>query len=181
MKGRLELIVGCTSSGKSEELIRRLRRAVIAHQKVIVFKPKKDTRTEETIIASRDGKRHDAFSIVSPVDIIERIGHEHHVVGIEEAQFFDQTIVTTIMKLVDEFGLRVIVAGLDTDFRGEPYGYIPQLMAIADTVDKMTAICMQCRGVAVRSQRLISGGPRDQVGGDEMYEARCRDCHSFPH
>ena len=175
-KGRLELIVGCMSSGKSEELIRRLRRADIAHQKVVVFKPRKDIRTDERVIASRDGKKHEAISIVSPVEMENFLDETVHVVGIEEAQFFDHVFVSTAIKLVDQFGLRVIVAGLDTDFRGEPYGYIPQLMAIADTVDKFSAICMQCHGIAIRSQRLINGepasynSPRDQVGGDEMYE-----------
>ena len=185
MKGSIEVIVGCMSSGKSEELIRRLRRASIAKQGTIVFKPAHDVRTDNVTIASRDGKTHGAVTVARAADIPPLVTERHCVVGLDEAQFFDAGIVTVANALVDR-GVRVIVAGLDTDFRGHPFGEVPHLMAIADTVTKLQAVCMKCgKPSATRSQLLISlpsgdlASP-DFIGGDEKYEARCRDCHEPP-
>ncbi|MFA6604073.1 MAG: thymidine kinase [Patescibacteria group bacterium] len=182
--GQLEAIVGCMSSGKSEELIRRLRRAAIAKQKVIVFKPVRDSRTDAVTIASRDGHSHQAISVDNPEDIgawIEANGFVG-VVGIDEAQFFAASIVEVAERLVAS-GLRVIVVGLDTDFFGRPFGPVPQLMAVADSVTKLTAVCVCCGAPATRSQ--LKRPPRSAdgnivVGGDELYEARCRDCFEVP-
>jgi len=181
-KGVLEAIVGCMSCGKSEELIRRVKRAIIAKQSVIVFKPALDNRTDEVTIASRDGKRCDAIAIDRPSEILERLNGDHQVVGFDEVQFFGPELLPVVNALLER-GTRVIVSGLDTDFRGEPFGIVPQLLALADSVTKLTAVCMRCGGIATRSQRLINGQPAPYdaptilVGGDEAYEARCRDCH----
>jgi thymidine kinase len=183
-KGSLEVIVGCMSSGKSEELIRRLRRASIAKQGTIVFKPAHDVRTDAVTIASRDGKKHGAVTVVKTAEILALVTSEHRVVGLDEAQFFDEGIVAVANALVDR-GVRVIVAGLDTDFRGEPFGMIPQLLAIADTVTKLQAVCVRCGETAIRSQITVAPPSADItspdfVGGDEKYEARCRNCHEVP-
>jgi thymidine kinase len=192
-KGRLEVISGCMFSGKTEELIRRLRRAKIAHQEVIVFKPKIDTRSGENKIKSKVGYTFEAEEAASPKEIpkiiasLERLcGIKFDVVGIDEAQFFDESLVKVVNKLIDE-GRRVIVSGLDTDFRGEPFGVMPHLIAIADSHLLLTAICMVCREpTAIRTQRLINGKPAHydspliMVGGEELYEARCRNCHEVP-
>ncbi len=182
-KGTLEVIVGCMSSGKSEELIRRLRRAEIAKLRVALFKPRKDTRTDESTVASRDGRKYPAMAVTDPGEILAWVDRESFtgVVAIDEAQFFDPSILRVAEGLVDR-GLRVIAAGLDTDFRGRPFEPVPQLMAVADSVTKLTAVCVCCGAVAVRSQ--IKAAPPEgehiQVGGDELYEARCRDCHRAP-
>lgn len=182
-KGSIEVIVGCMSSGKSEELIRRLRRATIARQGTIVFKPAHDVRTDKVTIASRDGKTYGAVTVARAADIPGLVDDGHCVVGIDEAQFFDPGIVAVANALVDR-GIRVIVAGLDTDFRGEPFGVVPHLMAVADSVTKLQAVCVRCGQPAVRSQILIVPSADlaspDFVGGDEKYEARCRDCHEVP-
>lgn len=185
MKGTLEVIVGCMSCGKSEELIRRIKRAIIAKQSVIVFKPALDSRTDEVTIASRDGKRCDAVAIDRPNEVMERMNGGHQVVGFDEVQFFGPELLPIINALLER-GTRVIVSGLDTDFRGEPFGIVAHLLAVADNVTKLTAVCMRCGGQATRSQRLIDGKPAPfdapivQVGGDELYEARCRSCHHVP-
>lgn len=173
------------SSGKSEELIRRLRRARIAKQSVLVFKPAMDTRSAAERIASRDGREFEAI----PIDRAEAaLGHvpvERSVIAFDEVQFFGEDILPVTRGLVS-LGNRVIVAGLDTDFSGEPFGHVPALLAEADSVTKLTAVCMRCGEPAVRTQRLIDGrpaayaSPRIAVGGDEMYEARCRSCHEVP-
>lgn len=185
MKGTLEVIVGCMSSGKSEELIRRLKRATIARQSVVVFKPGVDSRGERLVIASRDGRLFDAIPIDEPQDIFNHLQEEHRVVAFDEAQFLTEQTLDVIRQLLNR-GVRVLIAGLDTDFRGEPFGIIPQLMAEADSVTKLTAVCVCCTQPAIRTQRLIAGqpapydSPRIVVGGDEMYEARCRSCHEVP-
>jgi thymidine kinase len=183
-KGTLEVIAGCMSCGKSEELIRRVRREEIAKKTIIVFKPVVDNRTDGCTVASRDGKSCDCVSLVDPAEALERaLGT--HVVCFDEAQFFPTELAAVADELVDR-GSRVIVAGLDTDFRGQPFETMALLMAKADKVTKLTAVCMRCGEPATRSQRLINGAPapydapRIQVGGDELYEARCRDCHSVP-
>lgn len=183
-KGSLEVITGCMSSGKSEEMIRRLRRAQIARLRTIVFKPRRDTRTDEVTVASRDGRTHAAVAVDRPEDILVWIDQEafHGVIGLDEAQFFQPSIVAVAGTLVDR-GMRVVAAGLDTDFRGEPFEPVPQLMAVADSVTKLTAVCVSCGAPAVRSQLLVAPPPEGehiQVGGDEKYEARCRDCHRAP-
>lgn len=187
-KGRLEVIVGCMSSGKTDDLIRRLRRAVIAKKKVILFKPRIDVRTDEVTVASRDGTKYEAVAVDSgsPDEILSIVGYSYQVVGIEEIQFFHKSIIRIINELIDR-GIRVIVVGLETDFRGEPFGCVPELMAIADAVIKFKAVCVQCGSVqAIRTQRLFNGKPAPydspliQVGGDELYEARCRNCHEVP-
>lgn len=183
--GKLEVIVGCMSSGKSEELIRRLKRAVIAKQDVCVFKPAFDTRSTTNEIASRNGYRWTAVSVDDADDITLSDGTAQTVVGIDEGHFFSHALIATISALL-EHGHRVIVAGLDTDFRGDPFPIMAHLMAIADEVTRVTAICIQCGENATRTQRLVHGQPAPadspilQVGGDDMYEARCRACHVVP-
>jgi thymidine kinase len=185
IKGALEAIVGCMSSGKSEELIRRLRRARIAKQSVMVFKPAMDTRSAAERIASRDGREFEAVAIDRADKALGLIPTRRGVVAFDEVQFFDDGILPVTRELVSR-GHRVIVAGLDTDFRGEPFGFVPALLAEADNVTKLTAVCMRCGEPAIRTQRLIAGAPatygspRIAVGGDEMYEARCRGCHVVP-
>jgi thymidine kinase len=184
-RGTLEVICGSMFSGKTEELIRRLRRATIARQQVQVFKPAIDNRYKEEKVTSHSGADFAARPIERANEIIDRLDHSTTVVGIDEAQFFDESIVEVAQSLADR-GLRVIVAGLDTDFRGEPFGMVPTLMAIAEDVSKLHAICMICGGLANRTQRLVNGKPahyRDPiviVGASEMYEARCRQHHQVP-
>ena len=181
-KGRLEVLVGCMSSGKSEELIRRVTRAVIAKQKVLVVKPKLDTRTDDVSIVSRDGKKHSAITVASSSEVLQLAqAKKPHVIAIEEAQFFDGELPSVAEKLVEQ-GHRVIVAGLNTDYRGQPFGTIPQLLALADETVTLSAICMQCGGEATRTQMRVPPPEEGNVliGGDEEYEARCRDCHDIP-
>jgi thymidine kinase len=180
--GSVEVITGSMFSGKTEELIRRLRRARIAKQQVQVFKPSLDTRYGQDHLASHSGAAFDASPIERAQDIFERLEQDTTVVAIDEAQFFDDELAQVVSNLADQ-GLRVIVAGLDTDFRGEPFGPLPAIMAQAERVDKLHAICMVCGGPASRTQRLIDGSPAryDEpvviVGADELYEARCREHH----
>ena len=183
--GSVEVIVGSMFSGKTDELIRRLRRATIARQKVQVFKPAIDRRYAETKVTSHAGNDYDAKPIESSANILKNLKPETTVVAIDEAQFFDSDIITIVRELADE-GLRVIVAGLDTDFRGEPFGPMPNLMAQAEHVDKLHAICMVCGEEASRTQRLVNGRPAHYndpvviVGASELYEARCRKHHEVP-
>jgi thymidine kinase len=169
-------------SGKTEELIRRLKRAQIARQKVQVFKPRIDIRYAEGKVASHNGVLHAALPVGTSREIEEHIEPDTTVVAIDEAQFFDEGLVDLCRKLAHE-GVRVIVAGLDLDFRGEPFGPMPRLMAEAEMVDKLQAICVQCGAPASRTQRLINGEPAAyddpviMVGAKEYYEARCRHCH----
>ena len=183
-KGSIEVIVGCMSSGKSEELIRRMRRASIAKLGTIVFKPAHDTRSDALSIVSRDGMTHRAIAVACSGDILLHVNGSHRVVGIDETQFFDADIVRVADRLVEN-GIRVIIVGLDTDFRGEPFGVMPQLLAVADSVTKLQAVCVMCGEPAVRSQLTVTRPSEDLnssefVGGDEKYEARCRDCHVVP-
>lgn len=183
--GTLEVITGSMFCGKTEELIRRLRRAVIARQKIAVFKPIIDKRYSYTRVTSHSGADIDALPVSSSKDILKALDPEVTVVGIDEAQFFDDEIVTVANRLADQ-GLRVIVTGLDTDFRGEPFACMPRMIATADKVDKLSAICMVCGEPATRTQRLLNGRPANYnepiviVGASEMYEARCRHCHQVP-
>ncbi len=183
--GSLEVICGSMFCGKTEELIRRLRRAEIARQKVQVFKPIIDTRYQVAKVASHSGADFEALPIENSSQILEKLNQDTTVVGIDEVQFFDADILDIIQRLVNE-EKRVICAGLDTDFRGEPFGVMPTLMAIAEHVDKLQAICMVCGEPASRTQRLVNGKPAFYddpiiiVGASEMYEARCRSHHKVP-
>ena len=181
-RGRVELICGSMFSGKTEELIRRLRRAVIARQKVQVFKPRIDVRFHEERVTSHNGLDFEAIPISSANQILSDLEPDTTVVAIDEVQFFDSGIVDLCEKLADG-GKRVICAGLDTDFRGVPFGPMPDLMARAEEVDKLHAICVVCGEEANRTQRLIDDQPAAfddpvvLVGAAEVYEARCRQCH----
>ncbi len=181
-RGQIEVICGSMFSGKTEELIRRVRRAQIARQKVQVFKPSLDARYTTEQIASHNGLRAAAVPVDNAAEIAARIDPDTDVVAIDEAQFFDESIVELCESLANR-GIRVIVAGLDMDFRGEPFGPMPLLMARAEEVDKLRAICVRCGAPASRTQRLIDGEPASYddpvilVGAAERYEARCRHCH----
>lgn len=184
--GWIEVITGVMFSGKSEELMRRARRAIIARKRVQVFKSHLDDRFGGVWqVRSHDGGALDAEPVASSLEIAERMRPDTQVAAIDEAQFLDDGIVRLCNRLADR-GVRVIVAGTDMDFRGEPFGPIPQLLAVAERIDKLHAICMVCGDLATRNQRLIAGkpapaeGPTIQVGGAETYEARCRRCHDVP-
>jgi len=180
--GWIEVICGSMFSGKTEELIRRLRRARIAKQKVQVFKPAIDTRYADREVTSHNGLQIKAIPVENTAQLEGLIATDTTVVAIDEAQFFDDEIVQLCTTLADR-GLRVIVAGLDMDFRGEPFGPVPDLMARAEQVNKLQAICVKCGGPASRTQRLVDGRPAAYqdpvilVGASEVYEARCRGCH----
>jgi thymidine kinase len=183
--GYLEVICGSMFSGKTEEMIRRLRRAVIARQKVQVFKPKIDNRYDEQKVTSHAGIDFEAIPISFSDELVKYLKDDTTVVGIDETQFLDDGIIEVIEKMLEK-GIRVIAAGLDMDFRGEPFGCMPLLMAKAEKVDKVQAICMVCGEPASRTQRLVNGEPAHYedpiviVGASEMYEARCRKHHVVP-
>ncbi|MGK2934950.1 MAG: thymidine kinase [Gemmatimonadaceae bacterium] len=184
--GWVEVIAGVMFSGKSEELIRRVRRSLIARKKAQVFKSHLDERYSGIYaISSHDGRVVEAIPVDSSLQLARAVDPGAHVIAIDEAQFLDAGIVGVVSDLAQR-GRRVIVAGTDTDFRGEPFGAMPQLMAIAEVVDKLHAICVMCGGPASRNQRLIDGkpapysSPQIMVGAADSYEARCRMCHSVP-
>jgi thymidine kinase len=184
--GWIEVVSGVMFSGKSEELLRRVRRAMIARKRVQVFKSQLDDRYGGVFrISSHDGSQLEAHPVSTSVQVAEQVRPDTQVVAIDEAQFLDIGVVRVANDLADR-GIRVIVAGTDMDFRGEPFGPMPQLMAIAEKVDKLHAICVVCGDLATRNQRLVDGqpapaeGPTIQVGGAETYEARCRKCHQVP-
>ena len=181
--GWIEVIAGVMFSGKSEELLRRVRRAIIARKRVQVFKSHLDGRYAGIYaISSHDGRTVDAVPVDSSAQIAQCLDPMAQVVAVDEAQFLDQGIVDIATSLAAR-GRRVILAGTDTDFRGEPFGPMPSLMAVAEVVDKLHAICVLCGAPATRTQRLIDGvpaawnSPTIMVGGTEAYEARCRACH----
>lgn len=185
-EGWIEVVSGVMFSGKSEELLRRVRRALIARKRVQVFKSHLDDRYGGVYrISSHDGSEIEAIPVSSSVQIAGRVRPDTQVVAIDEAQFLDDGVVTVANRLAD-LGVRVVVAGTDMDFRGEPFGPMPFLLAVAERVDKLHAICVVCGDLATRNQRLIDGrpapaeGPTIQVGGSESYEARCRACHQVP-
>jgi thymidine kinase len=173
--GSIEVITGSMFSGKSEELIRRVRRAQIAKQTVQLFKPRVDARYSVDEIVSHSEMKMPSQVVGSAEEILAAVGPDTDVVAIDEGQFFDAAIVDVANELANE-GRRVIVAGLDQDFRGRPFEPMPQLMAIAEYVDKTLAICMRCGAPANRSQRLVAASDRVVVGGAHEYEARCRAC-----
>ena len=183
--GSIEVVCGSMFSGKTDELIRRLVRATIAKQKVQVFKPAIDVRYAVEKVTSHAGSDYDAIPVEKATNIREKLEADTTVVGIDEAQFFDPEIVDVARELASR-GIRVLVAGLDMDFRGEPFGPMPILMSLAEDVAKLHAICMVCGDEASRTQRLVNGKPARYddpvviVGASEMYEARCREHHKVP-
>ena len=184
--GWIEVVSGVMFSGKSEELIRRVRRALIARKRVQVFKSHLDARYAGIYsVSSHDGRTVEAIPADSASQIALQIDPMAHVIAIDEAQFLDDGVIPLVTSLAGR-GRRVICAGTDTDFRGEPFGPMPALMAVAEVVDKLHAICVLCGGPASRNQRLIDGQPAPydsptiMVGGTESYEARCRMCFSVP-
>ena len=176
--GWIEVICGSMYSGKTEELIRRLRRSQIAKQKVSIFKPEIDTRYSNDHIVSHSELRIPSQSVNSALEIL-KLGKDSEVVGIDEAQFFGMELIDVCQQLANE-GKRVIVAGLDQDYRGEPFEPMPQLLAIAEYITKTLAICMVCGNPANRTQRITSDEERVIVGGTNIYEARCRKCFQPP-
>ncbi|WP_138420773.1 thymidine kinase [Aquibacillus sediminis] len=183
--GWVELICGSMFSGKSEELIRRVRRATYGNLSVRVFKPAIDSRYAEESVVSHNGASILARPVDSAQDIVANMDEDIDVVGIDEVQFFDEKIIEVVDELAN-LGHRVIVAGLDTDFRGEPFGPMPSLMALSESVTKLNAICPVCGSPASRTQRLIDGNPASYddpiilVGASESYEPRCRHHHEVP-
>ncbi|MCK4240386.1 MAG: thymidine kinase, partial [Candidatus Atribacteria bacterium] len=183
--GWIEVICGSMFSGKSEELIRRVHRVQIARKKVQVFKPTIDNRFAIQYIYSHNGSKIEAISINQPEELLEKLEPDTEVIAIDEAQFYNDDIVSICQKLADK-GKRVIIAGLDQDFRGEPFGPVPKLLAIAEYIDKLQAICMVCGNPASRTQRLVNKKPAKYsdptilIGARESYEARCRKCHIVP-
>ena len=179
--GWLEVVCGPMFSGKSEEMIRRLRRAEIAGQRVVIFKPSIDDRYDAVDVVSHAGARMRGVAVGSVRELVAR-AQGYEVVGIDEVQFFDPAIVPASLTLAAS-GVRVVAAGLDQDFRREPFGPIPLLLAYAELVDKLQAVCHRCGGPATTTQRLVGGRPAPYsgdtvvIGAEEQYEARCRDCH----
>jgi thymidine kinase len=177
--GWIEVIAGSMFSGKSEELIRRLRRAKIARQKVQVFKPDIDSRYSQDHIVSHSEMRHESANIRSAAEVLAKVEPDTEVIGIDEGQFFDNELVDVATKLAGR-GVRVIIAGLDQDYTGKPWEPMPQLLAIAEYITKTHAICMKCGQPANYSQRTFESEERVAVGAGGMYEARCRKCF-VPH
>lgn len=173
--GQIEVIAGGMFSGKSEELVRRVRRALIARQRVQVFKPLLDTRHGADLVVTRDRRELAALSVADSDALRAALEEGVQVVGVDEAQFFDAGLVDLAMELADR-GVRVILAGLDQDFLRRPFGPMPALLAVAEQVDKMHAVCVVCGEPAHYSQRIAGGGEQVQVGDLEAYEARCRRC-----
>ena len=176
--GWIEVITGCMFSGKSEELIRRLRRAEIANQSIICFKPKKDVRYDEEKVVSHNQNAQDSIPVKQSGEIINFIESNTTVIGIDEGQFFDMNLVDMVQKLALK-GKRVIVAGLDLDFRGIPFGPMPHLMAVAEYVTKVHAICPHCGNLATHSYRLSEETDTVVLGEKDKYEPRCRMCYSM--
>lgn len=181
-----EMISGPMSCGKTEELLRRIKRAIIAKRHVKIFSPIVDTRVKGDYIESRNGLAQDAIKVALSTDILRYVEKDDDIVAIDEIQFFDKDIVEVVRKLVSQ-GKKVIAAGLDMDFKAQPFGCMPELLCIADKVDKLSAICMKCGSeYANRTQRLVGGEPADKnsplimIGGDETYEARCACCYELP-
>jgi thymidine kinase len=179
-QGSIEVICGSMFSGKTEELLRRVKRAQIARQKTQVFKPMMDTRYSTDHVQSHDSNRIPSQPVERARDILKLVEDNTRVVGIDEAQFFDDSLIEVTQKLAYR-GAQVILAGLDMDFRGQPFGPMPKLLAIAEDVTKLSAICVICGSSASRTQRIAAsetgGNSRIAVGAKEMYEARCRFCH----
>jgi thymidine kinase len=179
-QGSLEVICGPMFSGKSEELIRRIKRAIIARQRVQVFKPALDDRYDASAIASHSQRKHEAIPVKDSEELKRHLDPEAEVVALDEVQFLDEGLIPVIDALARR-GVRVIAAGLDQDSNGEPFGLLPILLAKAEFITKLQAICMVCGAAAGRTQRLVHTGGQVLVGAAEAYEARCRHCHEVPH
>ena len=175
--GWIEVICGSMFSGKTEELIRRIKRAKIAHQKVLIFKPKKDIRYGEDVVVSHDENSYDSIPVESSFEILDHIG-DANVIGIDEAQFFDEDLPSVCQKLAIR-GSRVIIAGLDMDFRGVPFGPMPNLLAVSEYITKVHAICPHCGNLATHSYRLSSETETVVLGEKDKYEPRCRVCYEM--
>lgn len=184
-EGWIEVISGCMFAGKTEELIRRINVLSYAKKNIIVFKPKIDNRYSDSEIVSHSGAKVPCLVVEKVQDILKKIEADTEVVAIDEVQFFDKDIVEVCEYLADK-GIRVMVAGLDKDFRGESFGVMPELLTRAEFVTKLTAVCAKCGAPATRTQRLVNGKPAGfedpivMVGADESYEPRCRHCHQVP-
>lgn len=184
-EGWIEVISGCMFAGKTEELIRRINVLSYAKKNIIVFKPKIDNRYSDSEIVSHSGAKVPCLVVEKAQDILKKIEADTEVVAIDEVQFFDKDIVEVCEYLADK-GIRVMVAGLDKDFRGESFGVMPELLTRAEFVTKLTAVCAKCGAPATRTQRLVKGKPAGfedpivMVGADESYEPRCRHCHQVP-
>ena len=184
-EGWIEVISGCMFAGKTEELIRRINVLSDAKKNIIVFKPKIDNRYSDSEIVSHSGAKVPCLVVEKAQDILKKIEADTEVVAIDEVQFFDKDIVEVCEYLADK-GIRVMVAGLDKDFRGESFGVMPELLTRAEFVTKLTAVCAKCGAPATRTQRLVNGKPAGfedpivMVGADESYEPRCRHCHQVP-
>ena len=184
-EGWIEVISGCMFAGKTEELIRRINVLSYAKKNIIVFKPKIDNRYSDSEIVSHSGAKVPCLVVEKAQDILKKIEADTEVVAIDEVQFFDKDIVEDCEYLADK-GIRVMVAGLDKDFRGESFGVMPELLTRAEFVTKLTAVCAKCGAPATRTQRLVNGKPAGfedpivMVGADESYEPRCRHCHQVP-
>lgn len=174
-RGSIEVVVGGMFSGKTEELLRRLKRARFARQNVQCFKPRIDARYDASAIVSHDRQRSDAVALASSEGILRELLESTQVVGIDEAQFFDVGVVSVAETLANR-GVRVILAGLDQDYLGRPFAPIPELMAIAESVTKLHAVCVVCGETASRSQRIVTEAEQVLVGGEDSYEPRCRAC-----
>lgn len=183
-EGYIEVICGCMFAGKTEELIRRINVLSYARKNILVFKPKIDDRYSTTEIASHAGSKVPCIVISEAKEILDHVNYDTDVVAIDEVQFFDEDVVDICEYLADS-GLRVMVAGLDKDFRGEPFGVLPDLLTRAEFVTKLTAVCAKCGAPATRTQRIINGKPASfndpivLVGAKEAYEPRCRHCHEI--
>ena len=180
--GWIETISGCMFAGKTEELIRRIKVLEFAKKEIMVFKPNIDNRYSETKVVSHAGSSVESFVITDALEILEMVKPSTQVVAIDEVQFFDENICAVCNELADR-GIRVMAAGLDTDFKGEPFGPMPKLLTEAEFVTKLAAVCNKCGAPATRTQRIINGKPASYndpiilVGASESYEARCRHCH----
>ncbi len=174
--GCIEVVCGSMFSGKTEELIRRLRRAQFANQKIAIFKPAVDNRYSDVEVVSHDAHSITSTPIQDPTDML-KVGPDVQVVGVDEAQFFDERLVEVCQELANR-GVRVIVAGLDTDFLGQPFGPIPRLMAVAEDVQKVHAICVRCGALANHSHRLSKSQDLVLLGEKDVYEPLCRDCYN---
>ena len=173
--GCIEVVCGSMFSGKTEELIRRLRRAQFANQQIAIFKPVIDKRYSDVEVVSHDFHKITSTPVSTPVEMLDKIGPEVQVVGVDEAQFFDDSLVEVCQTLANR-GVRVIVAGLDTDYLGVPFGPMPRLMAVAEDVQKVHAICVRCGALANHSHRLSKSQDLVLLGEKDIYEPLCRDC-----
>ena len=174
-RGWIEVVCGSMFSGKTEELLRRIKRARLARQRVLLFKPRIDNRYDAVKVVSHEGVNADALPVSTAAEILERVPPGTAVVGIDEVQFFDDAIVDAAESLAAR-GVRVIAAGLDQDWRGRPFGPVPALMAVAEYVSKLHAVCARCGAPGTRSQRLVAAEGQLFVGGSAEYESRCRAC-----